>query len=47
MEIYFAGSFESSKKLDCDTANIYHILDSMLVLISDYDQSNFEDTTQS
>ena len=29
MEMYFVGSFESSKELDSDTANIYSILDSM------------------
>ena len=28
-EIYFAGSFESSKELDCDTTNICPTLDSM------------------
>ncbi|KAH9763163.1 hypothetical protein KPL70_001070 [Citrus sinensis] len=45
-EIYFAGSFKSSKKLDCDTANICPTLDSMQVSTGDDDQSNFEDTIQ-
>ncbi|XP_052290903.1 uncharacterized protein LOC127900312 [Citrus sinensis] len=43
-EICFAGSFESSKELDFDTANICPTLDYMQVPISDNDQSNFEDT---
>ena len=47
VKIYFAGSFESSKELDCDIANICPTLDFMQVPIGDYDQSNFEDTTQS
>ena len=46
MEIYFAGSFESSKILNYDTANICSTLGSMQVLIGDDDQSNFEDTVQ-
>ena len=45
-EIYFTGSFESSKELDCDTTNICPTLDSMQVPIGDDDQSNFEDTVQ-
>ncbi|KAH9698198.1 RNA-directed DNA polymerase [Citrus sinensis] len=46
IEICFAGSFESSKELDCDIANTYPTLDSMQVPTGDYEQSNFEDTTQ-
>ncbi|KAK9187190.1 hypothetical protein WN944_018582 [Citrus x changshan-huyou] len=46
IEICFAGSVESSKELNCDTANICSILDSVQVPISDDDQSNFEDMTQ-
>ena len=45
MEIYSARSFESSKKLDYDTANIYPTLDSIQVLADD-DQSNFKNTEQ-
>ncbi|KAH9658293.1 hypothetical protein KPL70_023432 [Citrus sinensis] len=45
-EICFADSFESSKELDCDTANTCPTLDSMQVPIGDNDQSNFEDTVQ-
>ena len=37
VEIYFAGSFESSKDLNCDTANICSTLDSMQVFTSDND----------
>ena len=47
IEICFAGFFESSKELNCDTANICSILDYVQVPISDDDQSNFEDITQS
>ncbi|KAK9190120.1 hypothetical protein WN943_018722 [Citrus x changshan-huyou] len=47
IEIFFADSVESSKELNCDTANICSILDSVQVPISDDDQSNFEDMTQS
>ena len=46
VEIYFVGSFESSKELNCDTANICSTLDSMQVLTGDDDQSNFKDTVQ-
>ena len=46
VEIYFAGSFGSSKELNCDTANICSTLDSMQVLTINDDQSNFEDTIQ-
>ena len=46
VEIYFVGSFGSSKELNCDTANICSTLDSMQVLTGDDDQSNFEDTVQ-
>ena len=46
VKICFACSFELSKELDCYTANIHPILDSMQVPISDDDQSNFEDTIQ-
>ena len=46
VEICFAGSFESNKELDCDTANICPTLDSIQVLTGDDDQSNFEDTVQ-
>ena len=45
MEMCFVGSFESSKELDCDTVNIYSILDFMQVLTINDDQLNFEDTT--
>ena len=37
VEIYFANSFESSKELDCDTANICPTLDSIQVLTGDDD----------
>ena len=37
VEICFAGSFESSKELNCDIANICSILDSVQVLTSDDD----------
>ena len=43
-EICIADSFESSKELDCDTANICPTLDSMHIITGDDDQSNFEDT---
>ena len=46
MEIYFTGSFKLGKELDCDTANIYHTVDSLRVSIGDDNQSNFEDTVQ-
>ncbi|KAH9780119.1 hypothetical protein KPL71_007961 [Citrus sinensis] len=46
VEIYFAGSFGSSKELNCDTANICSTLDSMQVPTGDDGQSNFEDTVQ-
>ncbi|KAH9717199.1 hypothetical protein KPL71_021736 [Citrus sinensis] len=45
-KICFAGSVESSKELDFDTANICPTLDSMQVPIGNDDQSNFEDTVQ-
>ena len=38
--------FKLSKELDCDTTNIYPILDSMQVPTGDDDQSNFKDTVQ-
>ena len=46
VEICFTGSFESSKELNCDIANIYPTLDSMQVPTGDDDQLNFEDTVQ-
>ena len=44
VKICFAGSFESSKELDCGTANTCLTLDFMQLHIGDDNQSNFEDT---
>ena len=46
MEIYYACSFESSKELNYNTANIYPTIDSTQIHADD-DQSNFKDTEQS
>lgn len=46
VEICFACSFQSSKKLECNTANICFILDSMQVPKDDSSQLNYEGMRQ-